>query len=314
MMRRITRKQRFSRLNPPLVLGGLLVSLLVLIALLGPVLARHDPMENFFMLEDRNGELQMAPFEPGQIPGFPLGSDLDGRDILSRLIHAVRPTLILSALVSTIRLVVGTGLGLLGGWYGGVLGDIIDSVTKIALGIPILILAIIVIYLLGFRFEAWIFIISLTLTGWANTTKIMSERARMLRGEPFIQAARSVGARESRLLWRHLLPQVQTLVLVLWTFEMSAVLLQLAELGFLGFFLGGGAIRLIPDPNSGGFFQEMIAGYPELGQMLSAGWGNFLNVPRIAVLAGTAFFIAIFSFMMLGEGLKRYFAERIRPG
>jgi len=305
---------RLRQLNPPLVLGGILVGLLVIIAILAPVLATHDPMENFFMLPDRNGELQMAPFEPGQVPGFPLGTDLDGRDIISRLLWAVRPTLVLATLVAAIRLLTGIVLGFVEGWYGGLLGDVIASVTRVALGLPILIVGMIIIYILGFRFEAWVFIIALTLTGWASAAKIMSERARLIHGEDYIEAARAVGAREARLLSRHALPQVRTLLFVTWAFEMSSVLLQLAELGFLGFFLGGGAFRLIPDPNSGGFFQELISGYPELGQMLAAGWANFLNVPRIALLAGTAFFFAIFSFMMLGEGLKRYYADKTRTG
>jgi ABC-type dipeptide/oligopeptide/nickel transport system permease subunit len=305
-------QRRRRRLNLPLVLGGVLVLFLVSVALFGPILAPHDPMENYFMMPDRDGELQMAPFEPGEVPGFPLGTDLDGRDIVSRLLWAVRPTLILTFLVSTVRLAVGTTLGFIEGWYGGVLGDALASLTKVALGLPIIIVGMIVIYILGFRFEAWVFIIALTLTGWAAAAKIMSERSNFLRGEPFIQAARAIGAREGRLVSRHALPQVRTLLLVVWTFEMGSVLLQLAELGFLGFFMGGGAIRLIPDPNSGGFFYELVSGHPELGQMLSAGWQNFLNAPRIAVLAGTAFFFAIFSFMMLGEGLRRYFADMYR--
>lgn len=305
-------KQRKRRLNLPLVLGGVLVLFLVSVAMFGPMLAPHDPMENYFMMPDRNGDLKMAPFAPGEVPGFPLGSDLDGRDILSRLLWAVKPTLILTLLVSTFRLVFGTMLGFIEGWYGGVLGAVLTSLTRVALGIPIIIVGMIVIYILGFRFEAWVFIIALTLTGWAAAAKIMSERSHLLQGETFIQAARAVGAREGRLLIRHVLPQVRTLLLVIWTFEMGAVLLQLAELGFLGFFMGGGAIRLIPDPNSGGFFYELVSGHPELGQMLSAGWQNFLNAPRIAVLAGTAFFFAIFSFMVLGEGLERYFADMYR--
>jgi peptide/nickel transport system permease protein len=305
-------QQRKRRLNLPLVLGGGLVIFLVSVALFGPTLAPHDPMEKYVLMPDRNGELKMAPFAPGEVPGFPLGTDLDGRDILSRLLWAVRPTLILTLLVSTFRLVFGTMLGFIEGWYGGVLGAVLTSLTRVALGIPIIIVGMIVIYILGFRFEAWVFIIALTLTGWAAAAKIMSERSRLLHGETFIQAARAIGAREGRLLTRHVLPQVRTLLLVIWTFEMGAVLLQLAELGFLGFFMGGGAIRLIPDPKSGGFFYELVSGHPELGQMLSAGWQNFLNAPRIAVLAGTAFFFAIFSFMVLGEGLERFFADRYR--
>ena len=305
-------KQHKRRLNLPLGLGGVLVLFLVSVALFGPMLAPHDPMEKYVMMPDRNGELTMAPFAPGEVPGFPLGTDLDGRDVLSRLVWAVRPTLILTFLVSTFRLVYGTMLGFIERWYGGVLGAVLTSLTRVALGIPIIIVGMIVIYILGFRFEAWVFIIALTLTGWAAAAKIMSERSHFLSGETFIQAARAVGAREGRLLMRHVLPQVRTLLLVIWTFEMGAVLLQLAELGFLGFFMGGGAIRLIPDPKSGGFFYELVSGRPELGQMLSAGWQNFLNAPRIAVLAGTAFFFAIFSFMVLGEGLERYLADRYR--
>ena len=96
---------------------------------------------------------------------------------------------------------------------------------------------------------------------------------------------------------------------VTWAFEMGAVLLQLAELGF---FMGGGAIRLIPDTKTGGFISELIAERPELGQMLSFGWENFFNVPWMSVVAGTAFFFAVFSFMMLGEGFERYFIEMKR--
>ena len=306
--------QPARHLNMPLVLGAILVGLLVILAIFGPMLAPHDPMENFFMLPDRNGELKMAPFDPGEVPGFPLGSDLDGRDLLSRFLVAVRPTLILSTLIVAIRLAIGALLGFLQGWRGGVLSDLISSVTSVALALPILIVAIVVIYLLGFRFEGWVFIIALTLTGWAAAAKVMSERVRVIQGEPFIEAARAVGSRDRRLFSHHVLPQVRNLLLVTWAFEMSSVLLHLAELGFLGFFLGGGALRLIPDPNSGGFFQEMISGQPEMGQMLSAGWQNFLNLPRLALLAGTAFFFAIFSFMMLGEGLKRYYIDRERSG
>ena len=142
------RRLRFYRFNLPLVLGGILVGLLIFIALFASMLAPHDPLETFFMMRDRSGELKLAPFEPGQVPGFPLGSDLDGRDILSRLIWAVRPTLILATLVATNRLVVGTVLGFVQGWYGGVIGDVIASVTRVALGIPIIILAIIVISVL----------------------------------------------------------------------------------------------------------------------------------------------------------------------
>lgn len=303
-----TPRRHLRRINLPLVLGCLLVGLLTFVALFAPALAPHDPLETYFILQDHSGEFQTPPYEPGAVPNFPLGSDLDGRDIFSRLLWAIRPTLILATLVATTRLVVGTILGFVEGWYGGFIGDAIASMARVALGIPIIILAIIVIYILGYRFETWVFIIALALTGWANTTRIVSERTRQIRGEPFIEASKALGARDSRIFWRHIVPHIRTLLLVTWAFEMSAVLLQLAELGFLGFFVGGGAVRLVPSTEHGGFESYLISGMPELGQMLSAGWENFFNVPWVSIQAGAVFFLAVFSFMMLGEGLKQYFA------
>ena len=104
-----------SRPNLPLVLGALLVGLLTALALFAPWLAPHDPLHHYFMLADRNGDLRMAPFEPGEVPGFPLGTDLDGRDMVSRLMWALRPTLILAMLVACIRLVTGIFLGFIQG-------------------------------------------------------------------------------------------------------------------------------------------------------------------------------------------------------
>lgn len=301
------------RFNFALLLGAVLVGGLLFIAVFGPLIAPHDPIEANFILQDSEGNFIVPPFKPGQVEGFPLGSDFEGRDILSRLLWAIRPTMILAILVATMRLIIGTLLGFLEGWYGGVIADVITGAARIALGVPIIIMAIVVIYFFALRIETWVFVIALSISGWANTSRIVSERTRLIRFEPFIEASRALGASDIRLMWKHVLPQMRTLLLVTWAFEMSAVLLQLAELGFLGFFIGGGAIRLIPDPHSGAFFSELIAGQPELGQMLSAGWDNFFLVSWMPVQVGTAFFIAIFSFMMLGEGLKRHFAQVSGP-
>lgn len=298
-----------NRLNFPMVLGILMVGGLVFVAIAGQSLAPHDPMHNYFIIETSDGEFVTPPFAPGQVDGFPLGSDFDGRDILSRLMVGVRPTLTLVTLVAFTRLIVGVVFGFIEGWFGGTLGDLIGHLTKVVLSIPILIVALMIIYVLGLRFEAWVFMIALTVTGWGQAAQLIAGRVRLVRGETYIEAARALGAGNLRILWRHVIPQVRTLMLVTLSFEIGAVLLQMAELGFLGMFLGGGAIRLIPDPKSGAFFQERITGQPELGQMLAGGWENFIYTPHMPVVVGTVFFLAVFSFMMLGEGLKRYYAE-----
>jgi ABC-type dipeptide/oligopeptide/nickel transport system permease subunit len=306
--------ERFiHRLNFPLVLGGLLVGALIIIALVGRAVAPFDPMEVHYIIKDAAGEMHTPPFKPGELPQFPLGSDPEGRDVLSRLLVGVQPTFLLVAVIALTRLSVGTLLGVLEGWLGGLLGDAINTLTKIALGIPMLVIAIMVIYLFGPQFAAGVFIIALSVIGWAQTTRVISNRVKVIKHETYIEAARALGASDARILWKHVIPQVRTLLLITLAFEMSAVLLQMAELGFLGFFMGGGTIMWIPDGRTPGFIGVRIAGEPELGQMLAGGWRNFIYTPAQPVIVGTVFFLAVFSFMMLGEGLKRYYAGPTAP-
>ncbi|GEM_PF-716804 len=302
------------RLNFPLVVGLMLVTALILIAAIGEYVAPFDPLEVHYIVQDTSGEFHTPPFKPGELEEFPLGSDIEGRDILSRLLVGVRPTLVLVILIAGTRLVVGTIMGLLDGWYGGLVGDVIGSATKIALGIPVLVIAIMVIYLFGPQFQAGVFIVALSVVGWGQTARVVANRVKQVRGETYIEAARALGASDARILWTHIVPQVRSLLLITLSFEMSTVLLQMAELGFLGFFMGGGAIMLIPDGKTPAFIPERIAGAPELGQMLAGGWQNFIYTPTLPVIVGTTFFLAVFSFMMLGEGLKSYYAEPTSPG
>jgi ABC-type dipeptide/oligopeptide/nickel transport system permease subunit len=306
--------RKFHGLNLPLAIGLLLVGLLLAIALTGEWIAPQDPLETHFILKDRSGEFVTPPFAPGQIEGFLLGSDFDGRDVFSRLLIGVRPTLVLVIMVAAARLFAGTFFGVAEGWFEGLSGALIGSVTKIALSIPMLIIAIMVIYLFGLQTQAGVFVIALSLTGWGQAAHVIADRVRIVKRETYIEASRALGAGSFRILWKHVIPQIRTLLIVTLSFEMSAVLLQMAELGFLGYFMGGGAIRLVPDGKSPAFIPVRIAGPPELGQMLAGGWSNFIYTPLLPVMVGTVFFLAVFSFMMLGEGLKRYYSETSSPG
>lgn len=305
---------KFRGLNLPLVIGLLLVGLLLMIALLGEWIAPQDPLETHFILKDQSGEFVTPPFAPGQIEGFILGSDFDGRDVFSRLLIGVRPTLVLVMMVAAARLIAGMFFGVAEGWFEGLPGALMGSVTKIVLSIPMLIIAIMVIYLFGLQTEAGVFVVALSLTGWGQAARVIADRVRIVKQETYIEASRALGAGSLRILSKHIIPQIRTLLIVTLSFEMSAVLLQMAELGFLGYFMGGGAIRLVPDGKSPAFIPVRIAGPPELGQMLAGGWSNFIYTPLLPVMVGTVFFIAVFSFMMLGEGLKRYYAETSSPG
>jgi ABC-type dipeptide/oligopeptide/nickel transport system permease subunit len=311
----ISRPQRRSlwrALNFPLVIGAILTAALVAVGIIGPSVSPFDPMERHSVFKVETGEFFTAPFAPGELEQFPLGSDFDGRDALSRLLWAVRPTLMLALTVALARLAFGTMLGLLEGWYyENLLGRAISTVVQGSITIPVLITAIIILQFVELQQAfIWPFVIALTANGWANVAQLISERVREMRHEVYVEAARALGGSDFHILWRHVIPQVRALLPVLFSFEVGAALLQIAELGFLGFYLGGGAIRLVPDPRSPGFVAVATAGLPELGQMLSAGWENFFLTPWMAMWSGTAFSIAIFSFVILGEGLKQLATPR----
>jgi ABC-type dipeptide/oligopeptide/nickel transport system permease subunit len=304
--------RRGGRMNVPLVVGLALVSVLVVLAWLGPGWAPHDPMKAYPILRDEAGEWHRHPLDPGELPQFPLGTDYDRRDILSRFLWAFRPTLLMAAFAAAIRLALGTTLGLLGGWLTGRLGSVANGVTSLASTVPLLVLAILLIYLTGRERSLWQFVFALSVTGWATTAYLIGTLTRALRGEPYIEAARSLGAGGPHILRHHVLPQVRGLLPVVLAFEIGAVLLVLGELGFLGLFVGGAATRAVADGASAGAFLKLVPGMPELSQMLSVGWDNFFQTPWLSLYAGLAFFFAVFSFMLLGEGLKRRYADARR--
>jgi ABC-type dipeptide/oligopeptide/nickel transport system permease subunit len=152
--------------------------------------------------------------------------------------------------------------------------------------------------------------LALSFTGWASSAALVRARVRGIRGEPYIEAARALGASDGFIFRRHVLANLRRLLPVMAAFEMGGVLLLLAELGFLGFFLDGGLNRFVARGDSAGAWMVRTAGTPELGQLLSGGWQNFYQSPWMALWGGAAFFLAVLSFMLLGEGLKRRFETR----
>lgn len=303
------------RYNFLLILGMVLVVGMAILALFGQWLSPHNPLERYYIWQDYKGEWHTPPFDPFEVAAFPLGTDHVGRDVLSRLIWALQPTLALATIVALTRLLAGTVLGFLEGWYSDKwTGDLITGVTQAAASIPLLIVALMVPGLIGYFNDEIThalpaFLIGLSLTGWAPTAQLMAERVRTVRQEQYIEAARALGAGDGRILVNHVLPQVRTLLPILLAFEMSAVLLQMAELGFLGFYYGGTETFMVPDGITPGFRVFPVAGQPELGQMLSAGWDNLFLIPWVGLWSGTMFFLAVLSFTLLGEGLKRYYAD-----
>jgi ABC-type dipeptide/oligopeptide/nickel transport system permease subunit len=299
------RRNGVAEFNYPLLIGGLITAAFILLAIIGPFLTDQDPMaDNRTMRID--GEWVTAPFRPGEIEGFPLGSDEIGRDILTRILWGIRPTLMVALVVVAVRMGGGLLLGLTAGWYGGRFERFVEGFIGAALAIPILVFAIAAITYIGLERGLMAFVVALSITGWAETANFVKDRTRAIMQAPYIEGAHAVGQRPNRILTRYVLPQLWPVLPAMVAFELAAVVLLIAELGFLGIFIGGGVQFDVPDPLSPGVILIRTSGQPELGQLLSDFWAKIIQTPWVPFLVGFTVFLQIFGFNMLGEGLRRY--------
>ena len=152
----------------------------------------------------------------------------------------------------------------------------------------------------------WVFIVAICLVGWGEVTQFVRSQVIKIQTEPYIEAARSVGAGATRILSQHILPHLISPLLVLAVLELGAVLLLLAELGFLNIFLGGGFKVEIGQAASMAPVIAYVSDVPEWGAMLANIRQWWRSYPWMAWYPGVAFFLAILAFNLLGEGLRRF--------
>jgi len=286
-------------INLPLVTGLMMVSFVLLIAVMGPHYAPHNPLEETRVIEV-DGTWLNAPYPPFTVPGFPLGSDIWGRDVLSQMLWALRPTLLLVGYVALLRLLFGTVVGLIAGWDGKFIGSALNNMISAALAIPTLIVALAIVSVTGSNWGPWGFVLGLSLTGWADSARIVRDQARIARGQVFVEAGRALGQTGFQTVTSHILRQVLPYVWMLLTFEISSTLLVLAGLGFLGYYVGGDVWIWISDTAA-----TRLSGMPELGQMLSSVSEDIYTGPWKMFATGTLVFITVLGFNVLGEGLRR---------
>jgi len=283
--------------NWPLLVGILSLGIIVFLAFAGPSLAPHNPLEENLIIQI-DGEWQIPPFDPFT-KGFFLGSDMFGRDIFSRILWAVRPTLVMVIIVAFVRLVIGTIIGLLAGWTNGRMARAFDTIIEAAIAIPVLLVALCAIAVIGVEYGMWAFIIGLSINGWVETAQQVREQTRIVKGQAYIEAAHAQGASNWHIVTRHVLKQLAPMTVMLFAFEMSSTLMTTAGLGFLGYYIGGDVWVDVDD-----FVARRISGMPELGQMLATSWIN-LTQPWGMVAVGTTVFLAVLGLNLLGEGLRQ---------
>lgn len=208
-------------------LGMIVVALLIFMAVAAPLLAPHDPT-------DQDLKLRLLPpawIEAGDW-AYPLGTDHLGRDILSRVIFGARVSLLVGFSSVFFAVIIGTILGLLAGYHGGWLDDGISRVIDIQLAIPYFLLAVALIVVLGSSLPILIFV--LVLYGWTVYARLVRAQTYSVRGRDYVTAARAVGASTNRLLARHILPNMISIILVIATLELATMIIFEAGLSFLG--------------------------------------------------------------------------------
>jgi ABC-type dipeptide/oligopeptide/nickel transport system permease subunit len=275
---------------------GLLLTLLVLVlAVWGPRFSPADPLQESFIGE-ASGKFVRPPYAPNEVEGYPLGSDEFGRDVLSRILWGLRPTMILVAVVAALRLVLGIAFGLIAGWSSHWFSRVLDVFISGSLAIPVLFVALCVVAALASEWGVGAFIMGLVITGWAETARVVQQQTRTIKTQEFIESSRAMGANSGQLIISHIVPHVMPLVWIQMAFEVSATLLTVAALGFLGYF-----VNAIWIPGESDFIGIRASGQPELGQMLGA---SVRDQPWTAAFAGTMVFLVVLGFNLLGEGLR----------
>jgi peptide/nickel transport system permease protein len=265
--------------NPLNLLALLLIALFALGALLATLIAPYDPLV----------QALGSRLEPPSAAHW-LGTDQLGRDIASRLLYGARISLFIGIVVVATAGLVGTAVGLVAGYAGGFVDEALMRLTEVFLAFPPLILAMAIAGALGPSLVNAI--IAIAAVTWAVYARLVRGQLLSLRRREFVEAARSIGASGTRILIRHLLPNVVAPILVQASFDMGAAIVSAAGLSFIGF----GA-----QPPT-----------PEWGVMISEGRNFISTEPWLSLFPGLAILLAVGAFNLLGDGLRDLFDPRLR--
>lgn len=270
--------RRFVR-NRNAAIGGALLLLLLLAALLAPIVAPYTPTEQF------TDDALHAP--SGK---FLLGTDTIGRDYLSRIIFGTRISLMVGAISMAIASIVGVTTGLLAGYYGGTLDTLIMRIMDAVLAFPGLLLAIFIVAVLGPSMANAMIAVGITATpGFARITRA---NALSVREKEYIEAARAIGSTDQRILFRHVLRNCLSPLIVQFTLGIGYAILVEASLSFLG--LG------VQPPT------------PAWGEMLGSGRSFMMMAPWLTTFPGIAIFLTVLSFNFVGDGLREALDPRLK--
>ncbi|NCB62531.1 MAG: ABC transporter permease [Clostridia bacterium] len=269
----MSRQELFRRMRKSnfFVIGAILVLAIIVMALLAPWISPHDPTQSVLSMR----------LKPPQ-PGYLLGTDALGQDILSRLMVGSRVSLLISFSVVILTAIIGTALGIIAGFFGGVVDTIIMRISDIQVSIPPMILAVAVMAVLGN--STFNLIAVLVFTRWVQYARVVRGNVMMLRNKEFISASKVLGSSKVRIMFTQILPNVLTSLIIVASQEFGRTILTESSLSFLG--LG------VPPPA------------PSWGVMIAEGREYLSTSPWVVIAPGIALMIAVLAFNFLGDGVR----------
>jgi peptide/nickel transport system permease protein len=264
------------------VIGFCLVSVFLIIVLIGPMIITYPG--------DIKGTLHMDQKLRPPSSKHPFGTDEVGRDIYSRVIMGTRLSFQIGLIIIFIAMGIGVPLGIIAGYVGGWLNEIIMRVTDIFLSIPGLLLALAIVGALGPGIKNAM--LALSIVWWPGYVRLVQGKTLSLREESFVEAAKSIGASRLRIIFNHILPNCTSPIIVKASMDMGMAILFAANLGFIG-------VGAQPPE-------------PEWGAMISTGRNYLPDHWWMATFPGLAILITVLGFNLLGDGLRDVFDPQSR--
>ncbi|MGV8833796.1 MAG: ABC transporter permease [Devosia sp.] len=264
-------------LQRPLAIIGLTIIAIVMIsAIFAPLVAPYDPSEQFF----EGLTLEGAPLPPNG--EFLMGTDLLGRDLLSRLIFGAQTSLVIGIVANGIAVFIGALVGIVAGYFRGWIGAILMRFTDLMMSFPALLLAIVLAAI--FKPSLWIVAMVIAMVNWVQVARVIYTETRSLAERDFIEAERSLGASSARILWSHILPHLVSTIVVWATLGISTTVLLEATLSFLG-------IGVQPPT-------------PSWGNIIFENQTYFASAPWLVFIPGAAIILLALAFNFLGDALR----------
>lgn len=262
--------------------GLALVTVIVLLALLAPLIAPHDPTEQFRDGLTLDGQPVPSTLLASGSTQFILGTDAVGRDMLSRLLYGGRVSLTVGVLANLVALTIGVIIGATAGYVGGWVETILMRITDIMMAFPTLLLAMALVAIL--KPQVWIIIMVIGLVYWTWIARVVYGQVVSLRSREFVRAAEAIGTPRRRILFRHIVPHLMPTIIVWGTLGIATNVMLEASLSYLGIGVQP------PTPSWGGMIQQ--------------GQAYYRTAPWLIIVPGLAIMTTVFAFNLLGDGLR----------